>query len=208
LKLTFILFLVLASNIDPNPESSSWQLPVNYSDRQSWNNVQLTSIGEFGRLREARPTVPAHLHTAIDFKRPAGNFDDSPIFAIGLGRVISIRDDGPFAQIIIEHQLTSKEMIWSVYEHIADIQVELDELVNSNKKLARLMNKSELDKYGWQFDHLHFEIMKRPPYRLKDDSKNPNRKFATYSLVCYDIQKLEQTYYYPKDFFNMVWSKR
>lgn len=78
-------------------------LPINVSNRISLGELSLTEIGAFGLRRKARPNVKSHLHTGIDIKRPDNNYMNNPIFPIAPGVVISKRDDGPFAQLIVEH---------------------------------------------------------------------------------------------------------
>jgi hypothetical protein len=51
----------------------------------------------------------------------------SVIISIHEGIVISVRQDGPYAQLIIEHG--SSQKFWTVYEHVAGIKVRLNEQV-------------------------------------------------------------------------------
>lgn len=136
-------------------------LPIYSNNRQLWETVQLTSIGPFGVLRRARPNIPAHLHTGIDFKRPNNNYENEYIFPTMSGKIISLRDDGPFSQIIIEHNHIDPKAIWSVYEHVAGIIVAVGDSVGPYHPIARFMNRNELDQYGWQFDHFHFDNPKK-----------------------------------------------
>jgi len=180
--------------------SPSFYLPINSLDRQSTKNLLLTSIGEFGLLRKERPGIPAHYHTGIDIKRPSNNYIDEPIFSIYKGIVISVRKDGPYAQLIIEHEGDQK--FWTVYEHVAGIKVSLNEHVTPNLPIARFMNKNELDKYGWQFDHLHLEILKTKPIIIKQDRSNPERRYSSYSLNCLTKEELSKYFYNPVEFFK------
>ena len=82
-----------------------WHLPIRTNNRQSLENVELTRIGKFGLMRAARPGIPAHHHTGTDFKRPSDNYVDEPIFPAAKGTVVSLRDDGPYAQIIIQWRI-------------------------------------------------------------------------------------------------------
>jgi hypothetical protein len=200
LMLTMLSFANVASS-----ERTEWFLPINVVNRQSLENVRLTSIGEFGRPRQARAAVPAHLHTAIDLMRPTDNYFDEPIFPAAVGTLISLRTDGPFAQIIIEHQESDGESVWTIYEHIAEARVGLGEIVNPERAIGRFFNKSELDKFGWQFDHLHFEILKQPPRRVQPDPQLPFRLYSTYTLECYDQNVLRKYYHDPRDFFESRW---
>jgi murein DD-endopeptidase MepM/ murein hydrolase activator NlpD len=195
--LPVLCFITLFLN---SAEGFNYYLPVNTGDRKSVHTLQLTNIGEYGLHRKERPAVPAHYHTGIDIKRPRENYHDEPIYTISEGRVISIRKDGPYAQIIIEHGSIQK--FWTVYEHIAGIKVGLNERVKPDSPIARFMNKNELNKYGWQFDHFHFEVLKVEPFRLKHDHSNPDRKFSSYSLLCYTKDELNKYFYNPAVFLK------
>ena len=137
-----IFILILSFGV---PAESSIYLPINSPDRKSLETLTLTAIGEFGLIRKARPAISAHYHTGIDIKRPSKNYKDEPIFSVTDGTVISIRNDGPYAQLIIEHE-TDNERFWTVYEHIAGILVNLNDRVTPRSPIARFMNKQELDK--------------------------------------------------------------
>ncbi len=137
--------------------SEMWFTPVAAEDRSVWSALELTPIGAFGHIRPARPQVPAHLHTGIDIMRPQDNYTDEPVFPTFPGTVISKRDDGPYAQVIIEHALPDRRSIWTVYEHVAGIAVSVGDSVNPDDPIARFMNEPELDRHGWQFNHVHKE---------------------------------------------------
>jgi murein DD-endopeptidase MepM/ murein hydrolase activator NlpD len=185
-----------------------WFVPINSDNRQSLEQVRLTPIGRFGLMRKARPKVPAHLHTGVDIKRPAENYVNEPIFPAAGGRVISFRDDGPYAQIIIEHPMSHSKSIWTVYEHVAGINVKLGQNVDAETQIARFMNKNELNKHGWQFDHVHFEVMRVKPIPLKPDHKKPYRYYGTYCLICYNPLQLKTRYYNPFRFFSLRWRQK
>ncbi|MEQ8576034.1 MAG: hypothetical protein RIB63_18350, partial [Fulvivirga sp.] len=109
------LLLYLIINVfTPQPEDV--YLPIDVTDRKSIYEIALTEIGEFGLKRKARPSVPEHLHTGIDIKRPGKNYLDEPIYPIADGVVISKREDGPYAQLIVEHNING-QYFWTVYEH-------------------------------------------------------------------------------------------
>ena len=188
----FILFTVLASEI---------VLPIRVENRKAIEQLRLTEIGKFAIIRKGRPTVPAHFHTGIDIKRPSQNYIDEPIFSVAEGTVISKRDDGAYAQLIIEHE-TGKLKFWTVYEHIAGISVSLHDQVTPGKPIARFMNKEELNRFGWQFDHFHFEVLKVAPLALKFDSSKPQRLFSSYSLICYSKSDLDRYFYDPLTFLK------
>jgi murein DD-endopeptidase MepM/ murein hydrolase activator NlpD len=188
------LFLVFISSI-------YLLLPINSSNRNDISSIQLTKIGNFGEWRKERPGVPAHHHTGIDIMRPTKNYENEPIFPIANGKVISVRTDGPYAQIIIEHWLNGIT-VWTLYEHIAGVRVSVNDNVTPQKPIARFMNRNELDKYGWQFDHFHLEVMKVKPQQIKPTLKHPERFFNAYSLVCFTSNDLNRYYFDPLDFLK------
>ena len=174
-------------------------LPIDSDDQSPASSLQLTDIGQFGLLRTARLKIPAHYHTGIDIKRPSNNYKNEFIYPIAPGKVISKRSDGAYAQLIIEHSDYEK-MFWTVYEHIAGIMVAVNDSVFPAIPVARFMNEGELNQYGWQFDHLHFEILKVKPIPLKSNIKTPERYYAPYSLICFTKQDLYKYYYNPIEF--------
>jgi hypothetical protein len=187
---------------------SPWYLPINLQNRRSLEKLTLTRIGAYGVVRKPRPGVPSHLHTGIDIKRPSENYVNEPVFPACRGVIISLRNDGPFAQVIVEHQLNNSVRVWTVYEHTAGITFALGDSVFPEKPFARFMNKKELNKLGWQFDHLHFEILRIPPAPLKPGPANPFRRFNTYGLTCYNREELNDAYYDPDEFYRNVWQNK
>ena len=192
----FIIIFLFSTNSGLN-----YYLPINTVNRKSINGLTLTDIGEFGLLRKERPGIPAHYHTGIDIKRPTKNYQNELIFPLAAGIVISKREEGPYSQLIIEHE-DNNDVLWTVYEHIAGIKVNLYEHVQPNSAIARFMNIDELNKYGWQFDHFHFEILKVPPFKLKTNNLNPDRHFSSYTLLCYTMKDLNKYFYNPLEFIS------
>ena len=176
-------------------------LPIHVENRTSLAGLRLTEIGSFGLIRKARPGIPSHHHTGVDIKRPSGNYENDPIFPIAEGVVISKRDDGPYAQVIIEHNI-SGEIFWSIYEHIAGIRINLHDLVSTEQRIARFMNRQELNEYGWQFDHFHLEILKKSPVQIVPTTAQKERHFMSYTLRCYTEQDLTTFYYDPISFLR------
>lgn len=181
--------------------AGEWYVPIQIDDRTNIEAIQLTKIGAFGEPRKARPGIPCHLHTGADIKRPGMNFDNEPVYPASKGIVISLRDDGPFSQIIVEHN-RGGVVCWTVYEHTSGITCKLGDNVEPFKPIARFMNKKELNKYGWQFDHFHFEIMKIRPAKVEYQQKHPERYFNTYALTCYSDELLNKRYYSPIEFLK------
>jgi hypothetical protein len=192
----FTLFLSTALAVNTIAQALS---PIDAGDRKSFNAIQLTAIGKFGAVRKARPHVPSHIHTGIDIKRPAKNYENEPIFPVMRGTVISKRDDGPYAQLIIVHDKEGK-LFWSVYEHIAGIKVNVGDEADPMKPIARFMNRKELDRNGWQFDHFHLEILKAKPRPIKPDRKTPFRFYSSYTLECHTNEDVNRYFYDPIKF--------
>ena len=199
--------ILFCSILQTKADMREWYLPIGSGDRQTFEGVELTAIGIFGMMRKERPGIPAHHHTGIDFKRPTENYSSEPIYPAAKGTVISLRDDGPYAQIIIEHTLGDSTKLWTVYEHVAGIVAQLHENVNPSRPIARFMTKDELNRYGWQFDHVHFEVMKVAPRKRTPDKKRPFLHYGTYCLICYNEQDLHHYYNHPLEFFRAVWRK-
>jgi len=200
MKHSFIFISCLSALV---VSASNVSLPILIKGEQSIDNVHLTRIGQFGIWRDDRPGVPGHFHTGIDIMRPSKNYNHEPIFSIANGIVISKRDDGPYAQLIIEHQINEKKF-WAVYEHIAGIQVSVNDTVEIGIPIARFMNRDELNRYGWQFDHLHFEVLKTKPIKLATDPNRPERHYKSYSLLCYTRDDLNKYFYNPIEFFMLT----
>ena len=185
--------LILLFTLNQLPE---FQLPIKS------NSIKLTDIGAFGVERKARPGVPNHLHTGIDIRPPNDNYQTIElIYPIASGVVISKRTDGPFAQLIIEHDFNDK-VFWTVYEHLADIEVELFQPVDLRTPLARFFMANELDNIGWQFNHFHFEVLRVRPMELKPSPNNPERLFHSFSLECQSPEDLYDHFYDPLSFFD------
>lgn len=164
------------------------------------DQMPLTEIGQFGITRKARPDIPEHLHTGIDIRRPMPIYqEDIPIYAIAPGIVISLRSDGPFAQIIIEHRYENI-IFWTLYEHVSEINVELHDRVSKQSQIARFFNTAELGKFGWQFNHFHFEVLRVPPLKINPSGDNQKRNFRSYTLECYSEKELDRYFYNPIEF--------
>jgi hypothetical protein len=187
------LMVVVGLFLSPCP-ACEWLSPIRAPSRRCVSGIKLTPIGDFGRPRAPRPKVAAHLHTGIDLCRPLPNNDDEPVFAASCGTVISVRNDGPFAQIIVFHQSSA---VWTVYEHVAGIRVRVGNTVDPEKPMARFMNAGELRRYGKQFDHLHFEVLRNSPRKIVPTRQLPERFYFTYGLECVDATILLRRYFDP-----------
>jgi hypothetical protein len=200
----FMLLMLFAPGIGST--GAEVFLPIDAPDRHSLESLALTRIGGYGIMRAARPTVPSHFHTGIDIRRPHPNYTDEPIFPAARGVVISRRTDGPYAQLIIEHDIGGIKF-WTVYEHIAGLTVKDSSLVDPHSPIARFFSKEELQKYGWQFDHFHFEVLKVHPFALGHDGRHPDRYYSSYTLECHTVAGLNRYFYDPLEFFALSWSR-
>lgn len=203
LHISFILLLIFVGGIS---NAQQIRIPIESAEQQNIHLIELTEIGAFGLVRKERPEAKSHLHTGIDIKRPGSKYDQNPIYPVAEGLVISKRDDGPFAQLIIEHH-EQGHTFWTVYEHIAGILVEAGDVVDPSHPIARFMNIEELNRYGWQFDHFHFEVLKIPPIRLEANTKLPGRHFNSYTLLCFDEDELNQRFFHPIHFLAELFGK-
>lgn len=201
----FSFYIIILKSLLSIPlvcQTNNYLLPILIKNRTSIESIHLTQIGAFGIFRKPRPGIPAHFHTGMDIQRPRKNYIDELIFPITTGKVISMRDDGPYAQIIIEHEIKDKEKFWTVYEHVSGIRVTVGDSVTPIEPIARFMNKEELDRYGWQFDHLHFEILKVKPWPVIPTENTPYRYFRSYNLECYTQTDLKNYYFDPIQFLK------
>jgi hypothetical protein len=64
------------------------------------------------------------------------------------------------------------------------------------------MNKRELEKYGKQFDHFHFEVLRVPPIKINPTDKTPDRHFTSYTLSGTTREKLHRYFYDPTVFLK------
>jgi murein DD-endopeptidase MepM/ murein hydrolase activator NlpD len=156
--------------------------------------------------RKARLSVPSHLHTGIDIRRPRPNYDNEPVYPMAEGVVISKRTDGPFAQLIVEHTIEGRQY-WTVYEHIAGITVGVLARVDPTTPVARFLNRDELQHYGWQFDHVHFEVLRARPVHLKEDALKPERYYASYTLECHTPDDLHRYFFDPLEFLDECFAR-
>jgi len=198
--IAFIVLLLvnLPENLATDNENQVL-VPIDVFDRRDCSLIQLTAIGDFGITRKERTGIPEHLHTGIDIMRPRDLSRSADIFPAANGVVISKRTDGPFAQLIIEHKV-GVQYYWTLYEHISEIRVNVHEKVNKNDPIARFFSERELDLYGHQFDHFHFEVLKQPPVQIRPTTNLPERHFIAPTLKCFTEGQLRTRYFDPIEF--------
>jgi murein DD-endopeptidase MepM/ murein hydrolase activator NlpD len=195
------LFYLLIPFLFSSSFAQTWYIPANYKNVTNVNQIRLTKIGDFGLLRKARPGVPKHYHTGIDIQRPDTNYVNEPIFPACSGEIISIIDNGPYSQMIIEHKLET-DTLWTVYEHFHVLKKEIGLKVTPVDTIGYYFNKTELNKHGWQFDHFHFEVNKIKPMPINPTKENPKRYFKSYCLICYNEKQLNERLFNPLVFLK------
>lgn len=139
-----------------------------------------------------------HLHTGIDLINPMGGQGEK-VYAAAAGRVVSIYAKEPNRSIMIQHSLPCGETLWTVYVHVGKVKVRLGELVRSDTVIAYLMDEHQLNYYGWEFNHLHFEVLKFP--RI-----NEVGKYLSFSTGCKTRKEVKKHFYNPIDFLKKMWA--
>jgi murein DD-endopeptidase MepM/ murein hydrolase activator NlpD len=95
-------------------------------------------------------------HTGLDI---AGYASD--IYSAGAGRVVEAGFDGSYGnKIVIEHTLTDGTKKWTLYAHLASMNVKVGDMVTENTKIGYMGNTSTKT-FGV---HLHFEIRNKNAY--------------------------------------------
>jgi hypothetical protein len=166
-----------------------WYFPANYLRITDPYKIKLTEIGGFGLLRKARPGIPGHYHTGIDIMRPDNEYNKQPVFPARDGVVVSIFDKGPYSQIIIKHTDMNRSY-WTVYEHLHVRVNKFNIPVTPFDTIGYFFSKEELNRYGWQFNHFHFEILKLEPPKIKPSEINYLRYYKTFGIVCFSREEL------------------
>lgn len=190
-----VYLIIFGFNPDEQPIASVWKLPLNTIDRQDWSTLILEPDDHFKALRAPFDSVKLHYHTGIDLQNGNAGSPGEPVYAIAAGKVIAIEDAPPQRRITIEHALADGTKIWSVYIHIINERVRVGDIVDVETIIARLMNPTELDRYGWEYDHVHLEIMKKLPPIV---SEFYDRK----TFTCYSEGEVDEYFYDPQVFLK------
>lgn len=193
LKVIVPFLLLLAGSPDTGP-GEPLHSPYFHPERK----LSLTAIGEFGLWRKDRPGIPGHFHSGLDLARPVPDQQEVLIHPVASGTLISIRQKGPWSQVIIEHG-KGRSVWWSVYEHFIPDNAKPGDTVHPDRPIGRLMRIPELNQYGWQFNHLHLELMKSAPKPLKPTTHEPGRRYITHGLSCFTMEQLRSAYWNPAD---------
>jgi murein DD-endopeptidase MepM/ murein hydrolase activator NlpD len=145
-------FLFIETKASVKPEFFS---PFKGPDRKSFGSIEDRLIGSYGEYRKSYK--PGHLHAGIDLE---GYFNEK-VYAIGHGVVQEIFRDFPHQTVIVKHNLPNDDLVFSVYTHVEEIEVDVGEWVDELTPLARLFNEDELKRANFGTpNHLHLELRK------------------------------------------------
>ena len=98
------------------------------------------------------------------------------IYSISEGRIVFISFFETEGTIVTQHVLNDGSEIFAKYTHIAEPTVEIGQVVSSETKIARLMNRDEFKKAKWKQNHVHLEIRKKPGRRNSIRGMAMNKK--------------------------------
>ena len=77
------------------------------------------------------------------------------------GVVCSIHLGDPHKTVVVKHQLTNGEILYTSYKHFQKVYVTNGQQVTDETPLARLYTRGEAKVLGGNYDHLHLEIRKK-----------------------------------------------
>lgn len=194
------IYLVFIGYKSPEPPIAHvWKLPLRTADRQDWSTVLFEPDAKFKTMRSPFGQVKLHYHTGADIQvKEEFGFVDAPgmpVYAIAAGKVVAIEDPMPQRRITIEHKLPDGKTVWSAYCHISDAQVSVNQLVDEETVIARRMNREELDHYGWEYDHVHLEILKKLPVYVTD-------YYHRKTFTCDTEAEVDEYFFDPVFFLN------
>jgi len=197
LSTIFLICLLLAGNLalaqsqekEDNPSApipekidrvcDEFFSPFDETDRKSFELIERRITGVYGEYR--RSYKPGHHHAGLDLK---GNFNEK-VYALGFGWVVQIFRQYPHRSVIIEHHLSGGNILYSMYVHVEDIQVQVGDWVDANTHIARLFNEEELERADFGTpNHLHLEIRKTLADRGR--ASYASMSMAELNKVCMD----------------------
>lgn len=201
-KVFFLIFFLIFifSKIYSELTADIFYLPMDVEDRRVLKKFYINTEGDFGIWRKQYKGIKGHYHTGIDLKNP-GNKKGAlePIFSCGVGVVKSVIKNGPSSTVIIEHTLRNNKKVYSVYIHISDIMVNINDTVDEKSVLGSFIDYKNLDRWGEFLNHLHFEILKVPPRFIGINNKDSI--FNSYSINITKKKEIDDYYFDPKIFF-------
>jgi len=150
-------------------------------DRTDFDEMKPRFLDGFGAYR-----IAGHKHAGLDME---GDYNE-PVYAIGRGIVKAVYGAFPYATVLIFHFLPDNERVYSVYIHIEDICVAVNQTVDCNTKLGRLFSEEQFLESGFYRNHLHFEIRKT------------FEKYRGLSIKCFSMEELYRYFYDPLFFLK------
>jgi murein DD-endopeptidase MepM/ murein hydrolase activator NlpD len=158
--------------------------PFADNDRAYFKSIEKRVFSRFGASRKT--PRKGHLHSGIDL---SGKLSEE-VFPIAPGIVERHYWIFPNLAVAVKHILPDGSSLYSVYVHLADVQVREGDQVDEHTRLGRIFNKMEIEISGFRTPHLHLEIR-------KDFSDNGKSSFSSMSQVA-----LEQHLIDPIHFLN------
>jgi murein DD-endopeptidase MepM/ murein hydrolase activator NlpD len=156
--------------------------PYSETDRKSVSLLKDRITGIYGEYR--RSYKPGHFHAGLDLK---GDFNER-VCAIGFGWIVQIFRQFPHRSVVVEHHLPDGSILYSMYVHVEDIQVQVGDWVDENTPLARLFNAEELESADFGTpNHLHLEIRKTLADRGR--ASYASMSMAELNMACIDPLK-------------------
>jgi len=144
------------ANNDPFPRATQWSWPVAVRNN---GTPRITTYGYWGR---ASSTQRGHSryrrnHLGMDLVGP-NNERNVAVFSAANGRVDYVRRTGTDANgrlVIIEHRMPNGATVWTLYSHLARVDVSRNDIVSPSTQIG-VMGNSGLGTNA--LGHLHFQI--------------------------------------------------
>jgi murein DD-endopeptidase MepM/ murein hydrolase activator NlpD len=74
------------------------------------------------------------------------------------GAVCSIHLSDPHPTVVVKHRLADGSTLYTVYKHLAEIDVANGQQVTPATRIGRLYTADEARRLGGSYDHLHLEV--------------------------------------------------
>lgn len=156
LPAAFALMVLLGSS---TPVAAQFNYPVGDSNGSGWlenrHGLWWLDLYDYGG------NCGAAYHPGIDFNQDGTSGDQDryqPVYATAPGVVIAAAKYGSTWGniVVIEHTLGNGSKVWSVYGHLEDFTVSVNNVIPSNRTQIGRVGKGD----GSLAAHLHFEIRK------------------------------------------------
>jgi hypothetical protein len=145
---------------DAQPIADSFTYPV-FPMGSGATEYRVQPPGDY----EALNPDTGKIHLAQDFNRNDGNDFGKAVFSVANGRVVWLRrvttKDSWGNVVIIEHRLPNGQKVWSLYAHLKDLWVGLDETVEYGQMIGTIEDANGYYVPPASGPHLHFELRVR-----------------------------------------------